>query len=112
MAPEGKSAVEVWYNTDYEYWEGLSKDKEKYKAEKKRIADYTIQQLDKRWPGFASQVEVIDVPTPHTYKRYTGNWKGSPDGWYLTRDNLMDQEPLRTLPGLEGLRMIGQWTAP
>jgi hypothetical protein len=27
-------------------------------------------------------------------------------------DKSMDQEPLRTLPGLGGLRMMGQWTAP
>lgn len=112
MAPEGKSAVEVWYASDYDYWEELCQDKAAYKAEKKRIADYTVQQLDKRWPGFASQVEVIDVPTPATYKRYTGNWKGSPDGWYVNPDNLMADDPMRTLPGLEGLQMVGQWTAP
>jgi len=111
-APEGKSAVEVWYPCDYNYWEELYKDRAAYKAEKKRIADYTVQQLDKRWPGFASQVEVIDVPTPVTYNRYTGNWKGSPDGWYVNPDNLMADDPVRTLPGLEGLQMVGQWTAP
>lgn len=112
MAPEDKSAVEVWYDSDFEYWEELYKDKEAYKAEKKRIADYTIQQLDKRWPGFASKVQVVDVPTPATYMRYTGNWKGSPDGWYITPHNMQKQEPLRKLPGLEGLWMAGQWTAP
>jgi len=112
MAPEGKSAVEVWYDTEYAPWEELYKNKAEYKAEKKRIADFTIRQLDKRWPGFISQVEVIDVPTPATYMRYTGNWKGSPDGWYVTPDNMGNGEPIRTLPGLEGLQMIGQWTAP
>jgi phytoene dehydrogenase-like protein len=112
MAPQGKSAVEVWYASDYEYWEELYKNKSAYKAEKKRIADLTIRQLDKRLPGFASQVEVIDVPTPATYHRYTGNWKGSPDGWYITPENMRVQEPVRSLPGLEGLNMAGQWTAP
>jgi phytoene dehydrogenase-like protein len=112
MAPEGKSAVEVWYETEFEYWEELSKNRKAYNAEKKRIADYTVHQLDKRWPGFASQVEVIDVPTPHTYYRYTGNYKGSPDGWCITTGNIRTQEPVRELPGLDGLRMIGQWTAP
>jgi phytoene dehydrogenase-like protein len=112
MAPKGKSVVQVWYDTDFNFWEELSKDRKAYNAEKKRIADYTIRQLGKRWDGFASRVEVIDVPTPHTYYRYTGNYKGSPDGWYITMDNMRAQEPLRTLPGLEGLRMIGQWTAP
>jgi phytoene dehydrogenase-like protein len=112
MAPQGKSAVEVWYASDYEYWEELYKNKSAYKAEKKRIADLTVRQLDKRLPGFASQVEVIDVPTPATYHRYTGNWKGSPDGWYITPENMRVQEPVRSLPGLEGLNMAGQWTAP
>lgn len=112
MAPAGKSAVEVWYDTEYEYWEDLAGDKKAYLAEKKRIADYTIAQLEKRWPGFASRVEVIDVPTPVTYNEYTGNWKGSPDGWYVTPENMNDMEPVRSLPGLEGLQMAGQWTAP
>ncbi len=112
MAPKGKSAVEVWYDTEYEYWEELYKDKAAYKAEKKRIADYTIRQLNKRWPGFASKIEVTDVPTPATYKRYTGNWQGSPDGWYVTPENLKVMDPVRTLPGIEGLQMVGQWTGP
>ncbi len=112
MAPKGKSAVEVWYATEYEYWEELAKDKEKYEAEKNRIAEYTVRQLDQRFPGFASQVEVIDVPTPVTYKRYTGNWQGSPDGWYITPDNMNKMSAIHTLPGLEGLYMSGQWTVP
>jgi phytoene dehydrogenase-like protein len=111
-APEGKSAVEVWYDSAYDYWEELSKNRPAYKAEKKRIADFTVKQLEKRWPGFASDIEVIDVPTPATYHRYTGNWQGSPDGWYITPDNMRDSEPVRTLPGVEGLQMVGQWTAP
>lgn len=112
MAPAGKSAVEVWFDTEYSYWEELANDREKYNAEKQRIAEYTIRQLEKRWPGFSSQIEVLDLPTPATYMRYTGNWKGSPDGWYLTPDNINDMEPIRTLPGLEGLHMVGQWTMP
>lgn len=112
MAPEGKSAVEVWYDTEYDYWEKLARNRTAYKAEKKRIADYTIGQLEKRWPGFASKVEVTDVPTPHTYVRYTGNWKGSPDGWYVTPANMREGDPRRELPGLSGLMMAGQWTAP
>ena len=110
MSPAGKSAIEVWFATEYTYWEELATDRKKYNAEKQRIADYTIRQLEKRWPGFSSQVEVIDVPTPVTYMRYTGNWKGSPDGWYLTLDNINDMEPIRELPGLGGLNMVGQWT--
>jgi phytoene dehydrogenase-like protein len=111
MAPPGKAAIEVWYPTSWEYWEKLAANRDEYVAEKKRIADATIAELDRRWPGFAAAVEVVDVPTPATYVRYTGNWKGSPDGWYITPGNAR-AKPLRTLPGLSDLTMIGQWTAP
>ncbi|MBN1848842.1 MAG: NAD(P)/FAD-dependent oxidoreductase [Deltaproteobacteria bacterium] len=112
MAPPGKSAVEVWYATRYHYWDNLARDRARYGEEKKRIADFTIQALDKRWPGFASQVEVVDTPTPATYVKYTGNWQGSPDGWYITPDNMMKRTMLRRLPGLSGFHMVGQWTVP
>lgn len=112
MAPSGKSAVEVWYPTEYDYWEQLARDRARYEEEKKRIAELTIAELEKRWPGFADQVEVVDVPTPATYVRYTGNWQGSPDGWYVTPENMANQTPLRNLPGLSNFHMVGQWTVP
>jgi phytoene dehydrogenase-like protein len=112
LAPEGKSIVEVWYDTDFEYWNVLSKHREEYEAEKTRIANYTLAQLEKRWLGFTAQVEVVDIPTPATYFNYTGNWKGSPDGWYITADNWKDNHPARNLPGLDRLYLAGHWTAP
>ena len=59
----------------------------------------------------AKKVEVVDVPTPVTYCRYTGNWQGSPDGWYVTAQNTR-RNPLRVLPGLANFQMVGQWTTP
>jgi phytoene dehydrogenase-like protein len=112
MAPPGKSTAEVWYPTSYEYWEELARDRAQYEDEKHRIADVTIAELDRRWPGFASQIEVVDVATPATYVRYTGNWKGSPSGWYITPENMMNQTPVTSLAGLSDFYMVGQWTAP
>jgi phytoene dehydrogenase-like protein len=112
MAPEGRSAAEVWLPTPYEYWEKLADDRKRYEDEKQRIADATIAELDRHWPGFAADIEVVDVATPNTYVRYTGNWQGSPDGWYVTPENMMEQNPVRELPGLSGFYMVGQWTAP
>ena len=112
MAPAGKSSLEVWYATDFKFWEELSKDRQKYDAEKKRIAQETIVALEEKWPGLGAKTEVIDVATPMTYVRYTGNWQGSVDGWYITPENMMKQKMKRILPGLDNLYMVGQWTAP
>jgi phytoene dehydrogenase-like protein len=111
MAPEGKSVVQVWYTSNHDFWSTLRREEEPYLAEKKRVADLSIAELDRRWPGFAEQVEVVDVATPLTYARYTGNWQGSPDGWCITTRNLGAELPQR-LPGLARFYLAGQWTVP
>ena len=111
MAPAGKSVVQVWYPTNYTTFEALASDRTRYEAEKKEIAEKTIAELDRRFPGLAADVEVVDVATPLTYRRFTGNWQGSADGWCMTTRNASSRLPLR-LPGLSGFYMAGQWTQP
>jgi phytoene dehydrogenase-like protein len=108
LAPEGKTVIRVYFNTDYDYWEKLYKDPEQYRAEKELIADTVIAVLDKRFPGLASQVEMRDVATPMTWVRYTGNWRGAYEGWMMTPKTLMHQWK-KTLPGLDNFYMAGQW---
>jgi len=111
LAPEGKTVIKVQFNTDYDYWERLYKEPERYKTEKEQIADTVVTLLDKRFPGLAAQVEMRDVATPMTWVRYTGNWKGSYEGWMMTTKAFMTQMS-KTLPGLENFYMAGQWVNP
>lgn len=111
LAPEGKTVVKVQFNTDYDYWERLYKEPKRYKAEKEQIVDTVVALLDKRFPGLAAQVEMRDVATPMTWVRYTGNWKGSYEGWMITTKTLMMQMS-KTLPGLDNFYMAGQWVNP
>jgi phytoene dehydrogenase-like protein len=111
LSPEGKSVVTFMIETSYSYWDSLHKDTTKYQEEKQRIAERLVGALEKRFPGIKSQVEMIDIATPVTFERYTGNWKGSYEGWLLTGDNVtltMD----KTLPGLDNFYMAGQWVMP
>ncbi|UCG42556.1 MAG: NAD(P)/FAD-dependent oxidoreductase [candidate division WOR-3 bacterium] len=109
MAPEGKSVVIATYAfTNPEYWNKLYADQEKYRAEKQALADAVIDRLDKRFPGFREKVEVVDVATPVTFERYTGNWKGSYMGWMATPAT-EGTWMKRTLPGLANFYMAGQW---
>jgi phytoene dehydrogenase-like protein len=116
MAPPGKSAVITTFMSDHAYWKELSKDPERYDSEKKDIAVKVITQLEHRLPGIADQVEVVDVSTPMTVERYTGNWQGSAEGWMLTTDTMqkmvMGRGMDKTLPGLKDFFMIGQWVEP
>jgi phytoene dehydrogenase-like protein len=111
LAPEGKTLIKVQFPTDYDYWETLSRQPDLYKAEKKQIADTVISLLDRRFPGLAKQVEMCDVATPVTWVRYTGNWRGSYEGWLPNAEMLM-KKMSKTLPGLENFYMAGQWVEP
>ena len=114
LAPAGKSAIVIFLATYYDNWEKLYENKDKYTAEKARIAAEVMDILDRRWPGFKDDVEVVDVATPMTYVRYTANWRGSYEGWLPGKENrkYMLTGLKKTLPGLEGFYMIGQWLMP
>jgi phytoene dehydrogenase-like protein len=111
LAPEGKTVLRVMLTTEYEYWKKLKPDRERYRAEKEQIAETVIAQLDRRYPGLAEQVEMVDVATPTTFERYTGNWKGNHQGWLPSTENFgLSME--KTLPGLKDFYMAGQWVQP
>jgi phytoene dehydrogenase-like protein len=54
---------------------------------------------------------MTDVSTPATLVRYTGNWRGSFEGWLPTPQWQLKNVP-QTLPGLGRFWMAGQWVAP
>jgi len=114
LAPEGKTSIIVMLESRYDYWDKLAGDETAYKAKKEEIANTIVDILDQRYPGISSQVEVVDVATPITFKRYTGNWQGSFEGWLITPDNsnVMMKPMSQTLPGLTNFYMCGQWVEP
>jgi phytoene dehydrogenase-like protein len=114
FAPPGKTPVTCFLPTrNVKYWTALecSPDVTDYEAEKHRVAEAVIGVLETRLPGIRQAIEVVDVSTPATVIRYTGNWQGSMEGWLPTPGTGF--RPLRkTLPGLERFLMVGQWVMP
>ena len=51
------------------------------------------------------------MATPMTWERYTGNWRGSFQGWLETTKTLR-MRMSKTLPGLENFYRAGQWVEP
>ena len=111
MAPAGKTSVVVSQPASFEAWRTLHTHPLVYQQEKDRLAREVIAALDRRWPGFAADVEVTDVATPVTYQRFTANWNGSMEGWAITTRSLI-MRMSDTVPGLSGFHMIGQWVQP
>jgi phytoene dehydrogenase-like protein len=114
LAPAGKTVIECTFMADdFEYWEKLYSDKIAYKAEKERIAKVVSEELEKRYPGFISRIEMTDVLSPMTYVRHTGNYKGSYMTWVMT-PGLMKRHRMvkKTPPGLENFWLSGMWVQP
>ena len=114
MAPEGKTSIMIILNSEYNYWKKLAEDINAYKSKKEEIASKITMILEQRYPDISKKIEVIDVATPLTFERYTGNWQGSFEGWLITPANsYVFMKPMsQQLPGLDNFYMCGQWTEP
>ena len=111
-APENCSSVMAMFASELDYWQTLrSRDITEYRLKKKEFSDQVTEILNKRIPGFKDAIEVIDVATPATYVRYANLYKGSWGGFAPTpaavRTNIS-----KTIDGIKGLYLCGQWTTP
>lgn len=113
FAPAGKTAVTSFLPTrNFAHWADLRlKDPATYRAEKLRIAEAVISVLERRVPNVRAAIEVVDISTPASVYRYTGNWKGSMEGWLIVPGAGFKPLP-NTLPGLRRFMMVGQWIMP
>jgi phytoene dehydrogenase-like protein len=113
FALPGKTAVVCFLPTyNHEHWCALrEKDTTRYEAEKKRVAAAVTALFERRFPKAQGKIEVVDVATPATVVRYTGNWRGSMEGWLYTPATGIKPLPC-VLPGLQGFYMVGQWISP
>ncbi len=115
FAPEGRSVVHCTYFSDYGYWADLrAADRRAYRARKSEVAAFVREFLERKWPEVAGRIELVDVASPATTRRYTGNHKGSILAWKAFSEaddlsaKLVGKDRMR-LPGLAGFSMAGQW---
>jgi phytoene dehydrogenase-like protein len=113
LAPPGKSVVMVMLTTPYDYWQRIY-GRSIYDAEQIQESRILIDRLEQFYPGIKADIEYVDVATPLSYERYTGNWQGSSCGWLLTKETLflMISGIPKTLPALHNFYMTGQWVEP
>ena len=113
FSPPGKTAVTCLLPTrNFEYWANLRReDLGGYQAAKLQVAHAVIGVLEEHVSGIGKAIEVMDVSTPATVYRYTGNWKGTMEGWLVVPGESFKPLP-NTLPGLKRFMMAGQWVMP
>jgi len=114
LAPKGKTIIAMsFYTRRGEFWINLrNSDREEYDRCKNDFAKAMIDSLDDKIGGVKESIEMTDVATPATYHRFTGNWKGSAQGWFPSK-NLTASTPVSTeLPGLKNFYYTSHWLIP
>ncbi|MBN1271627.1 MAG: NAD(P)/FAD-dependent oxidoreductase [Candidatus Aminicenantes bacterium] len=116
-SPPGKNTLNIMTTQGFGPWEKYEKDyfsgeKTAYRREKLRIADMLISQVEKTLlPGLRKAIEVKEIATPLTNKRYTGNPRGAIYGWNQTVDNSGNRRFPQKTP-IKNLYLAGAWTLP
>jgi phytoene dehydrogenase-like protein len=115
--PPGKSLITTMDMTDPEIFErSLDPGRKRGKAYKELKQRITAQLLEKAAralgiPDLESHVEVLEVATPITLERYTGNRGGSFVGWKWSAEQAADGHFSQESP-IGNLFLCGHWVSP
>jgi prolycopene isomerase len=103
------SGYEPWRRYEADYFAGR---KDAYNAEKQRIAGILVQRAEQRViPGLSSMIDVIEIGTPLTNRRYTANPGGAIYGYEQSLANAFMTRLPNTTP-FDGLYLASAWSNP
>jgi len=104
LAPAGKGVIKVLLDTSYSRWRTLRDDPARYADAKDAVARRIVALLEPRFPGLSSQIEAVDVATPITTERFTGNGRTPTPERSL---DMLFSRP-RLIPELRRFAWVGQ----
>jgi all-trans-retinol 13,14-reductase len=116
LAKNNKFVASVFMGQPYSYWKKFeasyfSGDKNEYNKEKDRLASILIKRAEKVIPELSKHIEVIEIATPLTLKRFTGNFDGAAYGWANTADQFTPMDRLGKVP-IKNLYLCSAWAFP
>jgi prolycopene isomerase len=75
LAPTGCHIVHTFTMSDMRHWKGLGPSE--YAAKKQADADRLIERLESLLPGLSKAIDVKEIGTPRTHRRFLGRMGGS-----------------------------------
>ena len=105
--PSGGGIVSLVELTPEGAW--LTLDKEQYRRKKQQAQRRLMKKYNDRFPGLADHAVVLELGTPRTMHRYTGNRGGALYGLAQTVEQ-SNAGRLRNRTPLGGLFLTGAWT--
>lgn len=109
MSPEGKSNGAICVTDYIENWENLTE--EEYQKKKIEVAEILINRVNEVVSGVKDLIEVYEVGTPRTIKRYTGNPNGTAYGFAQIPEQILMKRPKQRTP-IENLYISSAYSMP
>jgi phytoene dehydrogenase-like protein len=103
-----KQPYSVWKKFETPY---IAENKEEYNKEKDRRAGVLIKRAEKIIPELSKHIEVVEIMTPLTLRRYTGNFNCAIAGWANTVKQFSPMDRLSKTP-IKKLYLSSAWAFP
>lgn len=107
--PKGKSMMTISTLAGYDQWSRLSTAA--YKKKKDEFSRVLIKRAERILPHIPNLIEIKNVATPLTMRRYAGNYKGALYGWAHSASRLF-QRRSEGRACVQNLFLAGAWTYP
>ncbi|MBU4305036.1 MAG: NAD(P)/FAD-dependent oxidoreductase [Candidatus Omnitrophica bacterium] len=105
LAESGKSTMELFVNASCQ---GDDVNSDFWKTYKGQIGEVLIDKAEKIIPGLQKFIEVKEIATPLTFKRFTLNYGGAMYGW-ASMCNQIDVNTFPQQTSVKGLLIAGHW---
>ncbi len=93
----------------YDFWRNITPDR--YEEMKNSFDCTLIKRAETIFPGLQSYIKFVDIATPLTIEKYTGNFKGAIYGWANVVDQCGSGRVFSKNP-FKNLYLVGAWTYP
>jgi phytoene dehydrogenase-like protein len=116
-SPAGKNTINFLTLQGYGPWEPFEADyaagrKAAYRRQKEAMATTLIRRVEEMLlPGLSHAIEVMEIGTPLTNRRYTGHHRGAVYGWDQTVNNSGSNRVGHATP-VPNLYLAGAWSRP
>jgi prolycopene isomerase len=105
LAPPGEHAVTITSVARHDAPGGWKTDLDGFAAT-------MVDSFEPSFPGLRDSLDIVEIATPPTLERFTGNTHGAAYGWDNTPTQSGGRRSPRVVPGVEGVFLAGHWTQP
>ena len=90
----------------------LYENKDEYNRKKNELAEILMKKIEDNYETYREKMNILDVWTPVTYKRYCNAYKGYNQAYMITKNSMKNPYPSPFVKGIENVILAGQWLSP